>query len=176
MTASYKNRTHDQRVADDVIVDASSMCPAHGCPCRWTVNGEAGKACTAHYGAPAHEWPAITQRLIDGQVERAIRNTASTTSCEPMTRERRFAILCKLREIGRTPPSPRAWACSLRDRHEAGARLTSWQIAAYRSVLDHDDRRAAAATAQPFDLPPVAPPMPTVELPPVDAYGQEPSA
>ena len=73
-----------------------------------------------------------------------------------------------------TTTDPRAWARALRARHRACERLTVTQIAMYRTALAQDERRAAAINAQPFDLPPVALPMPpAVELPPVDAYGQE---
>jgi hypothetical protein len=173
---SYKNRDHDQRVADESGTDPSLMCPAHGCPRKWAVQGDRGQACSAHYWADRADWPRITE-----DVQRAEVDIARKKSNEPpvvaVSRAERSDILAKLANIGHKPAAAgKAWAYALRDRHEAGEQLTPAQVAMYRRALAQDAIRSAAINAQPFDLPPPAPPMPpALDLPPVDAY-EEPRA
>ena len=73
---SYKTRARDQKVADEASeVDRTLMCPAHGCPCRWTVHGDRGIACSAHNRASHKDWPAITEQLQRDVVQRALERT-----------------------------------------------------------------------------------------------------
>ncbi|HXD04436.1 MAG TPA: hypothetical protein VN680_00175 [Burkholderiaceae bacterium] len=176
MKQSAYSRARDERIADEVASDPN-RCPAHGCPMQWSVSGERGRACSAHYFAEREDWPRVTEQLLRDEGDRAmLRGQRSIPAALSMTREQRLAVLAKLRDgIGST--DKRAWARQLRERHLAGERLTHAQVAAYEAALGQDERRAAAMTAQPFDLPPVAPPMPpAVELPPVDAYAHEADA
>ena len=133
---SYKATTskRDQAIADDAIADIGLMCSAHGCPRRWTVDGDRGRACSAHYWASPEDWPRITEALQRSDVQRAIED-ANREPVRPLTRDQRRAVLGKLAKLGREPNDPKAWAHELRERHERGDRLSEADIAAYRRAL-----------------------------------------
>jgi hypothetical protein len=135
---SYKATARDKLIADDVLeTDRQLRCTAHGCPRLWSVQGERGKACSAHYWAEPADWPAVTADLQRQEVERAFAVSQAKPSAS-MTREQRRALLQRLAEVGREQADPKAWARRLRDRHKAGDPLTRGEIDAYRRALPYD--------------------------------------
>jgi hypothetical protein len=134
---SYKATARDKLVADDAIAEQHLMCPAHGCPRLWSVTGERGKGCSAHYWAERADWPHITADLQRQETERAMAVSQAKPSAS-MTREQRRALLQRLAEVGREQADPKAWAKRLRDRHKAGDSLTRGEIDAYRRALPYD--------------------------------------
>jgi hypothetical protein len=137
---SYKATKRDQMVADDVLeTDRQLRCSAHGCPRLWSVSGDRGKACSAHYWAEPADWPRITADLQRQETERAFAVSQAKPAAATMNREQRRALLQRLSEVGRTQADPKAWAKRLRDRHKAGETLTRAQIDAYRRALPYDD-------------------------------------
>jgi hypothetical protein len=131
-------KARDQRVAEEVVEDVHLMCSAKGCPRRWTVLGDRGKACSAHYWRDPADWPRITAMLQRQDVERAMEFNPPEPPPEPMTREQRVATLAELSRLGRIPADPKAWAKRLRDRHKAGEKLKPSEIDAYRNALPYD--------------------------------------
>ena len=137
---SVYERARDQRVADSAGLtdeERALRCSAMGCPRPWAVQGDRGKACSAHYWADPADWPRITENLQRDEVERAMR---FDSPAPPMTREQRHAVLARLASLGRASAqqaSTRAWAQALHERHQRGERLTDAQVAACRAVLPH---------------------------------------
>jgi hypothetical protein len=167
---SAYTKARDTKIADSAGVDPGLMCPAHGCPNRWNVEGVRGRACAAHYWADRAEWPRVTEDVQRAEVQRAL-DKANEPLPVALTRKQRSAILGKLSEIGSTPRSAaHTWAYDLRDRHRAGARLTPAQVTAFSAVLDRVERPLQDAAGS-FDMPLVPLPMPpALDLPPIDAY------
>jgi hypothetical protein len=138
MKQSAYTKARDERIADDVIEkDRSLMCTAHGCPRIWSVQGERGKACSAHYWAERADWPHITAELQRQETERAL-HYAPPVPSEPMTREQRRDLLQRLSQVGREHADPKDWARRLRDRHKAGESVTRGEIEAYKRALPYD--------------------------------------
>jgi hypothetical protein len=139
MKQSAYAKARDARIADEVVEDDVELrCPAYGCPHRWSVHGDRGKGCSAHYWSNPADWPAITERLLRDQVDRAIERTnREAAPARPLTREGRRSILEGLRGFGRLPADPRAWAYALQERHRAGEKLTEAEVRAYRAALPH---------------------------------------
>lgn len=133
---SYKNHVRDNAIADEANVDRSLMCPAQGCQNRWSVDGERGRACSAHYWADPREWPRITQQLLDADAERALRygRVRVPPSAPKLTTQERRAAVQALQACCKQAPD-RTWAAQLQARHQRGERLTLSQVQAYRSAL-----------------------------------------
>jgi hypothetical protein len=135
---SYRNHARDQQTADAATAFDPLHCPAHGCPHRWAVEGDRGRACSAHYWADRQAWPAITEQLQRDEADRAMRRMVPPRTPTPTTREQRRATVEALHQLGNGPADPRAWARRLRDRHERGDRLTRDEIDAFRRALPED--------------------------------------
>ena len=132
---SYREHARDEKLAAEVNVDRAQMCPAAGCPNRWTVSGERGRACSAHYWSEPRDWPGITQRMQEAETERARRNAYAATRPPPPTLAQKLAALLAARACLSAERPRLAWAHQLRERHRGGARLTPEQIADYRRAL-----------------------------------------
>ena len=157
MSGSAYTKARDEKLAAEVNVDRHMQCPATGCPNRWSVSGERGRACSAHYWSEPRDWPRITQQMLDAQADLARRNSAAPRPPVPTLAEKlaTLAAAAQCLQGGRTRL---AWAHALRERHQAGARLTREQVQAYRQALYCPD---------PAPLPPSppGPPAPTPEEP-----------
>lgn len=89
-------RTRDQRVADQANAADGSMCGAHGCPNRWSVDSEVvRKACSAHAWADPREWPRITE---EQQQALAYRRPARPPDGVRLTADDRRAIVLRLQQ------------------------------------------------------------------------------
>jgi hypothetical protein len=138
---SAYEKARDQKIADEVAlpVDRALMCSAHGCPLRWSMSGDRGRACSRHYWAEPREWPRITQWIIDAETERARYAQASRPLAEPIEPEVRKAAVAALQSFAEQHAAdPLAWARELHRRHRAGERLSEDKVDAYRRVLRLD--------------------------------------
>lgn len=141
MKQSAYEKARDQRIADeaDAPIDRALMCPAAGCPLRWSVSGERGRGCSAHYWAEPHDWPRITERLQRAETERALYAAAKRPPPEPVSLELRKAAVAALHAFADDRAGdPRAWARELQRQHAAGKPLRPDKIDAYRRVLRLD--------------------------------------
>lgn len=123
----------DEAIAAEVNIDRALMCPALGCPNRWSVEGERGRACSAHYWAASHDWPRITQELLDAETRRALRCAvaASQPPAAPVPIEQRRATVAAFNAfVEHKGGDPRAWARERLRRHDAreGRRLTPAEV------------------------------------------------
>jgi hypothetical protein len=179
MKQNAYTKARDQRVADEVdAVDRTLMCPAHGCPNRWTVQGEAGRGCSAHYGADPADWPRITQHLLEAEVDAARRGMRDAPQAElALSREDKLRLLARVRDVHRERPDPFLWARRLHARHVAGQHLNPTQIECYERVLRLAALRSGEGDSVPplqgFDMPPLVPMAPPLESPPINAYSEE---
>jgi hypothetical protein len=141
MKQSAYERARDERIADEVAspMDRALMCPAAGCPLRWSVSGERGRGCSAHYWANPRDWPSITQRLVEDDADRARYGPADRPEAAPVQPEVRKAAVAALHAFadGRGR-DPRTWARELQRRHAAGERLSEFKVEAYRRALRLD--------------------------------------
>ena len=99
--------------------EQSLQCSAHGCPMRWSVDGgNVTKLCSYHAWEPASKWPKITEDL----------------------RQYGAWELQKKREVDTSvyKYDPKGWAKRLKDRHEAGEKLSKFQIECYQAALKLD--------------------------------------
>ena len=137
---SYR-AARDQRIADDVGSDRELMCCASGCPSRWSVDGPNGRACSAHaWVNDRHEWPAITDRQIWSETERARQAMSSEERIYPrMSHGQKTALLRKLAAVF-APKPPKAWAEKLRDKEQQGEPLSRLQQQAWREALRESKR------------------------------------
>lgn len=139
MKQSAYEKARDQHVADEVVlVDRALMCSAHGCPLRWSVMGDRGRACSAHYWAEPHDWPRITQRILDAEADRARYADAGRPARAPATLEERKTVVARLHDVVESRTDPRAWARELQRRHQAGEPLSPAKIDEYRRALRLD--------------------------------------
>lgn len=127
--------TRDQRIAEESAADRSLMCSAHGCPNLWSV--DPGRLCSAHAASDAAHWPAITELQQRRATERALTaaEPARTGPRRPPRREELEHLRRAVRQIGRPHAEPKAWAYALRDREQAGERLTLSQRSMWRDAL-----------------------------------------
>ena len=136
---SYFDRVanRDQKIAEDVNVDRALMCPAAGCPNRWSVSGERGRGCSAHYWANPRDWPRITQAILEAETDRARYAAAGRPepSAELPYAVRKAAVAALHAFVDNRAADPRAWARELQRRHLAGERLSEVRVNAYRAVL-----------------------------------------
>ena len=124
----------DQRIADDASIPSSLMCGAHGCPNRWSIDPP--RMCGAHAWSDPHLWPQITQEQRDAETQRAIAAVSPPApqrfvKPDPLKLSRYLRRLAD--GIASAQHSPRAWADRLREREDAGERLTPAQKEAWRS-------------------------------------------
>ena len=139
MKQSAYEKARDQHVADDVVtVDRALMCPAAGCPNRWSVAGDRGRACSAHYWADSRDWPRITQHLQEVEFERARYADAGRPAIAPATLEERKTVVARLHDVVESRTDPRAWARELQRRHHAGEPLSPSKVDEYRRALRLD--------------------------------------
>jgi hypothetical protein len=138
---SAYEKARDQKIADEVMppVDRALMCAAHGCPLRWSVSGDRGRACSRHYWAEPREWPRITQWILDAEADRARYGAAARAEADPVAPEVRKASVAALHAfVDHHAADPLAWARELQRRHRAGERLSEDKVDAYRRVLRLD--------------------------------------
>lgn len=142
MKQSAYEKARDQGVADEVeTVDRVLMCPAAGCPNRWSVSGERGRGCSAHYWANPRDWPRITQELVEAETRRALQAAAArpTPLLETLPHEMRKTAVAALHAfVDERQRDHRAWARDLERRHRAGERLPELKVDAYRRALRLD--------------------------------------
>lgn len=129
------DESRDQRVAADETASYGLMCAAHGCPSRWSVDPP--RMCGAHAWADSHHWPQITQEQLDAETQRAM-DAANPPAPQRFVKPDPVKLSRYLRKladgIADAQRSPREWADRLRQREEAGDRLTPAQKDAWRSV------------------------------------------
>jgi hypothetical protein len=134
--SSYdKNR--DEGIAEAASADRALMCPAVGCPRRWSLVGQRGKACGSHYWADRRDWPRITQELQRLEVDLAMAE-AGKPSPPLITPAERRNLGATLRQLVQPRDPSKAWAHRLHERHLAGERMTQAQVDAYRNALQLD--------------------------------------
>ncbi|ALV06681.1 hypothetical protein [Roseateles depolymerans] len=141
----------DQRIADETLQhDAALMCRVGGCPNPWSVDGPAGRCCSAHAWAQPHQWARITDEQLDAQARRAMRASQEQPKPRkrPMTIDEKRAIGQKLRQAIRQQGG-RQWAHKLRDREQRGEKLTEAQRSMWRDALGVHDEPAQAPLVEP---------------------------
>ena len=139
--------SRDQRVAEDYGDDRALLCNATGCPNRWTVShGGSPGLCSAHAWADRHLWPQITSEQNDAQTERAYAMGGRGGDESPRRSVDKRAVIDRLRSLNFGQQAGREWAEKLRQREEAGERLTQAQKEAWRAALHvvGSDARTAA--------------------------------
>jgi hypothetical protein len=138
----------DQRIADEVGLEASLRCKARGCPCAWSVNFGT-KLCSAHaLCTNPSEWPFVTQHLLEDETERARLGPPSEHPMEPLSREEGLTALGQIRDghlFARQ--SARGWAVALQCAEAAGKSLSTYQRQAWRTALAHRTLDAAVRGA-----------------------------
>lgn len=134
----------DQNTAQEAGIEQHLLCRAKGCPNRWTV--DVGHVCSAHFHAPVHHWPQVTQEQIDAETDRALAAAAGRVQVDPLTREQKTGILQKLLECGRQKPG-KAWAHALKTREQRGDRLTPAQREMWRAALGETHQPVQAELA-----------------------------
>lgn len=139
MTA-YKATAADRRIADDEQSERVLMCSAHGCPNRWSVDGPAGRCCSAHAWAPTGQWPGITAQQDAAATQRAFlaaqkgeSGDAPAHRTRPASPDEREAIARALQ--GGAKARGVQWAKRLLVREGKGERLTLAQREMWRDAL-----------------------------------------
>ena len=143
------DETRDQHIASEVTSERSLQCAAPGCPNRWSVDGEAGRTCSAHAWADRRDWPRVTREQLDHQVERA-RYGAAERAGEAharLTLANKRAILQRLSTVATHKPG-RAWAADLRERELRGETLTLTARRMWRSVIREPQHHGEAFDGQ----------------------------
>lgn len=139
MSKGYSSRVADKHAADSVEENTALKCSASGCPNRWSVDF-GHRLCSAHNGAELHEWPEITQRIVDAETDAAFRGQEPRRQAT----HRHFSVAEKkavgqrlravLRNVG-----GKDWARRLQAREEAGRKLTDAQKAMWRAALNYGE-------------------------------------
>jgi hypothetical protein len=126
--------SRDKRIADEAAPANPPGCRAAGCPLPWSTDFGGAPLCTYHGRcSSAHEWPRVTQQLLDIETERALNGPRSPKPQRYATRADGVAALQKLRQMGRG--DPKLWARRLQWREENGRTLTRFQREAWRIAL-----------------------------------------
>ncbi len=135
MKKGYSSRAADTRAANSVEDDAALKCTASGCPMRWSVDFGT-KLCSAHSGAELHEWPEITQRMLDADPEAAFRSQEPRKQAthRHFSAADKKAVGQRLRAALRNQGG-KEWARRLQAREEAGKRLNTAQKTMWRAAL-----------------------------------------
>ena len=135
-------------VADSLHGDREFMCQARDYPSEWSVKTEEHRLCTHHAFKQPHEWPPITDKLLQLQAQGRLPTFASAARRIPPSAGGWMSDDDKLRAINEIramlhnsqAKDPKAWARRLRDREEAGEKLSKIQKAYWREALrSHDD-------------------------------------
>lgn len=134
---AYARQRRDTRTADETDDERGLQCIAYGCPNRWSVDAGKGRLCSAHAWADAMQWPLISQQQTDAETERAFRAQTPKRPAPPVTHEQKLAIAQRLRDVLAQPANPREWAYRLRDRENAGEKLTRAQRECWRAAIRH---------------------------------------
>lgn len=127
----------DQHTADYAAdpVDVVGRCSADGCPNIWTTSQ--GMLCQWHHAEKdRHLWPYVTAELRREITDRAFAKQ-NEPPVNPVTLAEKKAILAKLRGLfqAKALEHPKAWAHALRDREQAGERLSLAQRTMWRAAL-----------------------------------------
>ena|SRR6187455_2377419 len=130
-----KGTRYEQRVADEATRPGPEMCIAKGCPYPWSIQSGGRRCCSWHFRAEPVEWPRITQRLLDDEIEVARRPPRVFAPVNVAEVRARLNAL----QIGSVPP--RQWAYRLRERERTKGKksLTGFQQDAWRVVLPELD-------------------------------------
>lgn len=152
--SAYSRQRRDERTASEAPADHSLFCSAHGCPNRWSVDGGAGRLCSAHAWAGRHLWPRITAEQQDAETERA-RAAFDAPQDEQQPRhdpERLRAAFAKLAQ----QKDNLGWAKRLQwceqnrgGRLPSGQPMTEFQRQAWRHALRHQGEPAAEVVHTP---------------------------
>lgn len=116
---------------------AGLMCAAHGCPNRWSIDMGNGRLCRFHDGAEKDYWPEITQAQQWAETERARLRGEAKPVAPPLSDVQKTRILNRARNVFAAmaeQKDPKAWACKLRDREQAGEALNERQRTAWRAA------------------------------------------
>lgn len=139
----------DRKTADDAMVDHALMCRATGCPRRWSNDFGGARLCTMHSRCLSpHDWPRVTQQLLDADLEQA-RSEPRQVVERHATKAEGIAALRKLAMLGRQ--DPRAWANRLLERAKRGETMTRPQREALLEVFGADEVPAPKNRKLPFD-------------------------
>lgn len=110
-----------------------SMCQAHGCPNRWSINDEKGRLCRWHRNADPMDWPKITTQLKLGMAPTS--PVPPERQAFPQDVERRKEIMQGLRATFGGGGLNKDWAYRLKAKEEAGEPINVAQKAAWRAAL-----------------------------------------
>jgi hypothetical protein len=139
----------DHRIADEVADARAYSCQARGCPRAWSIDIGGAKVCSAHAGAMPREWPAITERIVweDGERARTVgaapperERGPLARACTRPTPEQLAAIQAQRATMGDHSARQKALAAwlALRERERAREHLTRFQADAWRIGLKVD--------------------------------------
>lgn len=136
MSSTYRSAKRDQRVADDFLYTqaACRFCGRMAEHADLVTYGARCRACYDAYLAEANPswWPG-----------------------RPLTTAERAGLIRKVREgmarIGRQQQDPRAWAKRLREREQAGERLSGVKRDAWRAALHAHSTLDAARDGAPIE-------------------------
>jgi hypothetical protein len=129
-----KGTKYEQRVAEEVSRPAPEMCIAKGCPYQWSIQMGGRRCCSWHIRAEPVDWPRITEKLKDDEIEMARRPQRDFLPVDVP------AVRAKLQAFEMGKIDPRAWAHRLRERERRGSKwLTVFQRFAWRQVLPELD-------------------------------------
>lgn len=133
---NYAQNRRDLAIADEVNNDKKLICVASGCPNRWTVDAGNGRLCSAHAWADPKQWPSITREQQSREADRAMYGTTTQKPARIVSKTEAMEKLATLR-LGSEPMNPIGWALRLKERDEAGERLTITQREMYQRTLKH---------------------------------------
>lgn len=107
-----------------------TMCQAHGCPNRWMINDAKGRLCRWHHYAEPMDWPSITSQLRLGLAP----TTPKPQPMAPSDSNRVRTAMAEFKSFG-SGRADKTWAYRLKEREEAGERLSVAQRNAWRTAL-----------------------------------------
>lgn len=113
-----------------------TMCQAHGCPHRWMINDAKGRLCRWHHYAEPHDWPSITSQIRLGMAPKEPQKAVS----QQVDTEGVRKVAQAFRSIG-AGGATKSWAYRLKEREEAGERLSVAQRKAWRDALRFQDEQ-----------------------------------
>lgn len=126
---SFKN----SRIAEierDLAAVKELDCHAPNCPLRWSVEVNGHRYCSGHAWAHRSLWDAITQE----NHQHLLRDKpAETPPSYKLTKAEQQAYLSKAKIKPNAPNKD--WATRLQRLHQAGRRLSKFQINAYKTAL-----------------------------------------
>lgn len=145
---TFADHRRADAVLDDQAIERALRCQARGCPRRWTVDDGGSLLCSTHAGKLPKDWPAITERIVWEETERARENAAAPAADRaglfdqhpvPASPEKRaeldaWARATEAESIHRRRLVLARWLV-LRERERAGEELTPYQREAWRVAL-----------------------------------------